>query len=238
VASDTLEESDVFALQELVSSSPENADAWVALAEYRWEQRRYADALSALNHAIQSSREPEQVLASYLTKGDLLLDAFPDAAAAHYRRAADLAPGLPGPHVRLGLWALQDDQIDVARTEAARSSVQSHDVPHRVVAAVLGELVASHSDFGAPLFTRRLVRRLDAAGLPRTEDLARYMKGLHAEEAADLDCGVRLVWEHLLRMVPLFWGGSGGDRNLVLPVVARAMALDEAVELPTLTLKY
>ncbi len=227
-----LEESDVAALEQLVLQQPRNADAWVALAEYRWEARRYADALEALNHAIRSSRDIEQVLACYLTKGDLLLDAFPDRAAEHYRRAAELSPGRLGPHVRLGLLALRDGHLDIARTEAANCSIQAQDAEGRAVTAVLGELVASHHDFALETFTRRLVRRMDAAGIARTEDLSRYLKLLHQEGEPSLDEAMSLMWSLLLRMVPLFWGGAGGERNLVVPAVARTLILERSVDAP------
>lgn len=233
MAHDDLEASDVFELEQLVKLQPHNADAWVALAEYRWEQRRYADALSALNRAITVSRDPQQVLGCYLTKGDLLLDAFPEAALAHYRKAADLDPGRVDAHVRLGLLALRDHRIDLARLEAAQASSRA-DVPHRrVIAAVLAELVANRR-FDLPTFTRKLVRRLDAAGLPRTEDLSRYLVVLHESSEVRLNDAIDAVWNLLLRMVPLFWGGSGGDRNLVLPAVARTLVLERSAKVPVL----
>lgn len=232
MAQDDLEASDIFALQQLVRGEPTNADAWVALAEYRWEQRRYADALEALNRATRASRDPEQILGCYLTKGDLLVDAFPEQAAAHYRRAAELSPVWPGPHIRLGLLALRDGRIDHARAEAAHAASMVGEPGQRVLAAVLGELVASHRDFERGVFTRRLVQRLDAAGIERTEDLARFLVVLHNDAEADLEEAMLGVWQLLLRMVPLFWGGAGGERNLVLPASARTLILERSTQLP------
>ena len=232
MAHDDLEDSDIFALEQLVLGQPTNADAWVALAEYRWEQRRYADALAALNRATRASHDPEQILGCYLTKGDLLLDAFPEQAAAHYRRAAELSPRWPGPSIRLGLLALREGDLDVARAEAASASRQVHEPGGRAVGAVLAELVASHHEFDRETFTRRLVRRLDTAGIPRTEDLTRYLVVLHNNPRADLEAAARGVWQLLLRMVPLFWGGAGGERNLVLPAAARTLILERSTQLP------
>jgi tetratricopeptide (TPR) repeat protein len=225
---------DIAALEQLLRDQPRKADAWVALAEYRWEERRYADALGHLDQAIRASRDREQVLQCYLTKGDLLLDAFPDRAADHYRFAADLDPGRVEPHVRLGLLALRDGQLDIARTEAANCSLQARaqSAEARVLAAVLGELVASHADFELKTFTRRLVRRMDAAGTSRTDDLARFLKTLHAAEPPSLGDAMTAAWSLLLRMVPLFWGGSGGERDLVLPAVARALIRRDCIDAP------
>jgi tetratricopeptide (TPR) repeat protein len=236
-------EDDLVTLERMVAVQPRDADAWVALAEFAWERKAYGEALDALAEATRVTTDREQAVTCLLTRGDLLALAFSRVADGHHLAALKLSPRSVPAWARVSLRTLVrgDSTLpELLPADAAQGEYQ------RLLRLVVVGLVELREAWDLLAFTRTLLARMDEGGVRRLPDLGRFLAAVHEGPQRDAPPGdppvafaARRAFEHLVELVPGFWGGAAGESSVLFPrrlagqlpqgmlVVPRAVCVDE-----------
>ena len=145
-------------LRAATQAAPKHRVAWMRLAALLAKEQKFGEALAAFDAVLAIDPHSYPALMGAAEMRLLLRD--PGSAEAHYRRAAEAAPGAPAPIAVLAVMAAQQRNVAEARALAEKAGALAPGILGSEMALARADLLEGAPDLAIERLTR-LVGRLD-----------------------------------------------------------------------------